>query len=208
MKRLLLLLIILAALGGILYYKGYDKVLERWINFSFCDEPVTYRLGSIDPRFNKSQEEVLESIKAAGDMWNQMAARDLFLYDPQSELEINLVYDERQEALDELNQKRSAADQEKESLEEDVEEFLAKKDELEKELYELNEEIKYWNQRGGAPKEEYEEIIMKQSRLNREINRINQAAEKLNMTTQKINQKVDSVNKDVQKFNSLLTVKP
>ncbi len=40
-----------------------------WIQPSSCNEPVTYHIGSIDPRFGLSNEEVAEAISTATSIW-------------------------------------------------------------------------------------------------------------------------------------------
>lgn len=63
---------------------------------------ITYRIGTVDPRFGLSRDEVAEAVRNAAGIWQGAAGRALFREEPRGGLEINLVYDQRQEALDKL----------------------------------------------------------------------------------------------------------
>ena len=212
MKKLLrflfFLIVILGVLGALAYYKGYNNLLNRWLNFSFCDSSVTYRVGTIDAGFDKSKEDIIKNTKKAGDLWNDLIGRELFVYDEDSNLTVNLVFDERQDTLDAIGEQKQNLDEKRENLVLSVEEFEQKRQSLETQLNELNEEIEYWNSKGGATKERFGELTDKQDFLREEIAKINNAADKLNKTTKKINQDVDSVNQKVENFNDLLSVLP
>lgn len=67
-----------------------------------CRKPVAYHIGSVDSRFDLSNQEVVEAINKAASLWNEASDRVLFQEDPKGEVEINLVYDYRQEAADKL----------------------------------------------------------------------------------------------------------
>jgi hypothetical protein len=62
-----------------------------------CDTPLKLRIGTIDPRFGLPQADLQSAIQQAGDLWGTAAHRRLFVYDPNADLAVNLVYDERQE---------------------------------------------------------------------------------------------------------------
>jgi hypothetical protein len=63
---------------------------------------LTYRIGQVDERFGLSREEVAEAVRTAESLWRVPAGRYLFREDPKGDIEINLVYDQRQEAMDKL----------------------------------------------------------------------------------------------------------
>ena len=61
---------------------------------------LTYRIGQVDPRFGLSRDDFAECIRSAVAIWREPVGRGLFREDPAGDLEINLVYDQRQENLD------------------------------------------------------------------------------------------------------------
>ena len=67
-----------------------------------CQEPLTYRIGTVDARFGLSRQEFADSVRKASSIWGKPYARALFREEPDGKIEINLVYDYRQEAADKL----------------------------------------------------------------------------------------------------------
>ena len=67
-----------------------------------CQEPLTYRIGTVDERFGLSREEFTEAVGKAASIWGKSFSHDLFREDSKGVLEVNLIYDYRQEASDKL----------------------------------------------------------------------------------------------------------
>ncbi len=63
-----------------------------------CDVPIRLKIGTLDPRFGISPADLQSAIAQTGELWNSAAHRHLLEYDPNANLAVNLVYDERQEA--------------------------------------------------------------------------------------------------------------
>jgi predicted nucleic acid-binding Zn-ribbon protein len=63
---------------------------------------LTYRIGSVDPRFGLTRGEFSDAVARAVLIWREPVSRILFRESPRGDIEINLVYDHRQEALDRL----------------------------------------------------------------------------------------------------------
>jgi len=208
MKKVLFILIVTLGLVFMAQNTYISEVFNRWLNFSFCDAPVLYRIGPVDPRFGKTKEEVTGNVQRAGQLWNDLIGRELFVYQEQARLSVSLVFDERQGSLSVINKQKEDLDTKKEELNLSATQFETKKAELETKLADLNEDVQYWNNRGGAPKKIYEDLREQQEKLQTEIASINIMADRLNLASQKINQEVDSVNHEVEKFNTLLSAKP
>lgn len=67
-----------------------------------CNTPLTYTIGTFDNRFGISQEEFKKAIEESAAVWNDAGNKKLFVYSPDGELKINLVYDARQEVEEKL----------------------------------------------------------------------------------------------------------
>jgi hypothetical protein len=67
-----------------------------------CQEPLTYRIGTVDARFGLSRQEFADSVGKAASIWGKPYARALFQEKSDGKIEISLVYDYRQEAADKL----------------------------------------------------------------------------------------------------------
>ena len=84
-----------------------------------CQEPITYRLGKVDERFNLPREEFRTDVNMAAAMWGKPFYRDLFREAPDDgAIEINLLYDYRQEATDRLKKLNYKIDGSRSSYEE------------------------------------------------------------------------------------------
>ncbi len=74
---------------------------QHWYG-SLPFRPLTYRIGTVDPRFGMSREAFSEAVGQAVSLWRRAVPRELFREAPEGILEINLVYDYRQEAAERL----------------------------------------------------------------------------------------------------------
>jgi Matrixin len=76
---------------------GFDASPSAQSRAAACDAPIRLKVGTLDPRFEVSPADLQSAIQQAGDLWGAAAHRRLFAYDPNADLAVNLVYDERQE---------------------------------------------------------------------------------------------------------------
>ena len=88
-RRNLVGLIVLVALG--------ITALAVYQRQASCASVLAYRLGTVDPRFGLSNDEVLEALRQAENLWEVAIGRKLFRHDPSGALVVSLVYDERQQ---------------------------------------------------------------------------------------------------------------
>lgn len=66
------------------------------------DKILTYRIGTVDERFGLSPREISEAVGRAASLWEKAIGYELFHERPHGEIEINLVYDERQATSEKL----------------------------------------------------------------------------------------------------------
>jgi hypothetical protein len=105
MKRALVIIFLLAVIGVAVFSLrgGLGTFLPRLANQLLpCAQPITYHLGSFDPRFGISSSSFLNAVLKAEAIWEAPAQKNLFAYAPNGILAINLVYDVRQEATQKL----------------------------------------------------------------------------------------------------------
>lgn len=86
--------------GGIFWYLRGD----------ICERRVEYYVGSIDKKFDISEEELLSVIDQAASVWEESVGHTVFTYVPDSKVAINLVFDERQEKTRLEQQESSSID--------------------------------------------------------------------------------------------------
>jgi len=92
---------------GILH-PGFGQAQNWSLPNGSCAAPVKYRLGRLDPRFGITRQDFQHKIEEASKAWEMAAGRTLFDYDPRGPLEVDLVYDSRQEMTQRLTVARAS----------------------------------------------------------------------------------------------------
>jgi len=60
------------------------------------EQPLRYRIAELDPRLNIDQQQMVDLSKQAAAIWEKNTGQKYFLYDPEAEFAIHLVFDQRQ----------------------------------------------------------------------------------------------------------------
>jgi hypothetical protein len=216
-KYLAGLIVVLLLLGsGYFYrdeiYRFYQGSLNR---SQPCQKPITYSIGDLDPRFGLTQAELLVDVKKAANIWEAPIDRLLFEYSPTGAMKINLVYDARQKATDELKKigivvkdDRSTYDALKAKYDSLLASYNKQKAQVDaliaaynadKSAYE--KDVNSSNGRGGATKAEYNLLEQKRIDLNDQVAAINLAEDSLNGSVDTINSAELVLNKLVATLN-------
>ncbi len=208
MKKVLLLPLILLVilLGGV--YLIQPSLFDKILYYSYCDEPILYRVDTVDPRFNLSKEDFLSDISDASQIWDILEGKTLFAYDPKGDLSINLIYDQRQYLTNRITQIEKTVQSGKQTLKPQVEQFKQESAALNEKIVALNKEVQDWNNKGGASPEEFEKIIQRQKSLQQEKDRLNVQAKQLNLSADEYNSQVGELNQNINTFNNALEERP
>ncbi len=169
-----------------------------------CDQPVTYHLGSVDPRFKLSQTAAEQDLHTAAGIWGQKYFRE----DPTAKLTVNFVYDARQGLVTQINSQENQITTDKTTLEAKISAFNVKARDFEQQVAALNAEIDSWNRKGGAPDDVYQQLIAKQQQLTSLQLALNAEANSLNQSAKKFNLQVGELNGTINTFNTLIGQKP
>lgn len=169
-----------------------------------CEHPVTYHLGSIDPRFNLTESAAQQDIHQAINVWGQQ----YFLEDPQAKLSVNFVYDQRSGLASQITNQENQISSDKATLEAQIKTFETKIVSYEQQVSDLNSEIQSWNRKGGAPEEIYQQLTAKQKRLMDEQQVLLSEQAQLNQAAKKYNLQISQLNGTISTFNDLLGQKP
>lgn len=196
-------------LAALLIFAGLNyQVLADLVYYSFCDEPINYRIDIIDPKFNLSKEELLVDVSQATDIWNNAYGKNLFVYDPKGDLSVNLIYDERQSLTNQINLLENQVDTGQQNLRPQISEFEGLSKEFKQKVADLNREIADWNDKGGAPPDEYNKLISEQQSVQQEASRLNAMAQSLNRSGDEYNNQVTELNQTISTYNSALSERP
>jgi hypothetical protein len=188
-----------------------------------CSAPLTYSIGTIDPRFGVSTSTLVADLQEAADVWEEPTGKNLFEYlDHGGEVTVSLSYDTRQEATNQLSSLGSQIDQSKASYDS----LKAQYDSLSSRVASLRrdyqsevssyktEEAKYeaqvqkWNSEGGAPPDEYAKLSAQKSSLQSQIttiradeSKLNSDIDSLNAMATTLNQLIVHLNLNVEQYN-------
>ncbi len=188
-----------------------------------CEAPIPYSIGAFDKSFGISKERLLADLVKAEKVWEDARGADLFYYEPEAELKVNLIYDYRQQATDKLKSigldikgDRASYDSLKSRYDSLTSYYTKEKSAIENDMSLLEDRrkkyedrVSYWNKKGGAPEAEYRALEAEKNSINAEIARLNQRSNTLNDTADTINslatvinQLITELNLNVKKYNS------
>lgn len=190
-----------------------------------CSQPIKYSVGRVDPEFGLSHNDLLKALEEAARIWASSLGRTLFAYAPDGLLVIHLLYDYRQQTLDELRRLRQVINMSQatyDGLKATYDQYLARYKAQEQDyhrqvtLFEQQKgrfeaEVSFWNARGGAPPGVYIRLRQEEAALNTAVRALNQQAAALNALGDKINALIDRLNAlaseidfNVERFNQLV----
>jgi hypothetical protein len=226
-SRILSWIIFLAAVAVFVFYfqvQMRDGVRQIYSLAFPCSLPVTYKLGSVDPRFGIATSTVEKDLSAAAKLWNTSAGKTLISEDEKNGLvTVSLVYDSRQQMTQRLrglgitiSDDRASYDALKARYDTMYAQYSAKKSAFDGAVASFNKDkddyqsqVAYWNAHGGAPRNEYEKLQSEQQALSVESQKLQEQQDSLNATAQNVNdlavalnQLIASLNLDVQKYNT------
>jgi len=175
-----------------------------------CQETITYRIGKVDDRFGLARNEFALAVNMAAAIWGKPLSRELFREDSQGAIEINLVYDYRQEASDKLKKLNYKIENTKTSYEDLKARLESLKTEYDQgntilagdfSLYNarintLNANVGYWNRRGGIADDVYK-------KLTQEKNELESQREKLELRQDDLRRLADTINSIVVVINEI-----
>lgn len=201
----------IALVAAVLFGTGYWYYTAEAV----CKVPIEYTIGTIDPRFNITQEDVESLVFQAESIWEDATGRNLFSYEAEAALTINFVYDDRQENAkvehnlrDVLTSKEWRSDAIREEYEELVDEYEdlqeayeARRTQYEARLEAHNAEVERWNEAGGAPEDIYANLTAHQNELAAEQKALNSFASKLNTLVQEVNRVGEQGNSVISDYN-------
>lgn len=220
-----IIFLIMVVFLGFFYRNDLKNILIQSINYYFpCQQPITYNIGTFDTRFGISEEDFLEAVNRAEDIWEESADLDLFQYSEDGSLKINLVYDIRQEVTTKLKTMGIVVDNNKASYDalkskynalvsehnQNSVLFEAKVADFENRRKAYETEVARINRRGGANPETVTRLNTEKQYLDQEIINLKQLQENLNNEVDNINALISALNQlavtlniDAEKYNTI-----
>lgn len=180
----------------------FNALLDRIIHP--FDHRLRYRIADVDPRFKLSIEQVQEISQQATQIWKDGTGQDYFVYDPNAQLAIRLIYDERQqeseqrrEHITQLEANQQVWKDKKQQLDHIEKEVIRSKQFLDLKQQQLNQQIQQYNQEQLSAQQNQASSAYFQQRqqlLQTNIELVRQEINQYNQRINQLNQKVDELN--------------
>jgi hypothetical protein len=177
---------------------------------------MTYRLGSLDARFNLTPAQAKAYLSKAEKVWEVAAHRDLFDYDESSAFPVNFVFDDRQERTIAEEAQRQALDKKESSSAAISEQYktLSAKYATLKTAYEkdraayetrldsFNTKVAGFNASGGAPEGEFAKLKVEEKALATIADTLQTRASELANLAKSINTLSEQGNQLIAQYNA------
>lgn len=195
--------------GGFLYRDTLENIWSQSVNRYFpCKTSISYGIGDFDSEFGVSKEDFLSAIKEAEELWEKPIGRELFNYEEDGSLKINLIYDVRQETTQKLEKMGIIVQNNKASYDSLKLKYDSLSDEYDSQkIYFQNRlatfetrrkayeaEVAQANKKGGASKEVYDRLNAEKEYLSKEVSALNRLQDELNSNAIDINAVAKALN--------------
>lgn len=218
MKRTLTIILTIGVIGaaGFLFRSELGNLFAQFEGQVFpCAQPISYTIGSFDSRFGISKTAFLSAVSEAEAIWEKPAGKNLFAYEPNGNLKINLVYDFRQQATQKLKalgisvgSDKASYDELKSKYDAMQTDYLTKKSEYDARVAAFQTRERAYmsavtasNKRGGATRTTYDQLAAEKTSLDAEFAAINALQANLNDEGANINAMVVALNQLVAELN-------
>lgn len=166
---------------------------------------IQYAVGEVDPRFKISRQEVEVLALEATKIWENGLNDRLFQYDPQANLKINLIYDERQKSalyIEAFNQKMETQakqlDEMSSRLERQYAALKEKTNQLDEEYRQLQTQLAGWSRLEFEEGENMQRLRAQENGLRKRQHQLSDEREVYYMNQRLYNEKVEDYNQQAQ----------
>ena len=212
-------------LGGLLTFHYIPSSLQsntQATSVEPCQEPLTYRIGDIDPRFDISSEEVIAIMDQVESLWATALDRPLLSYRQDGKVAIHLVYSDDQKRTEQEQAFSERLQTKEDRIATMRREYQRLKDNFDKQQQEYQQTLSTFNNRATAfnqlvkkwegrktpskvvnrIKQMRNDISQMKAEVDRKRENLELIRNKTNATSRKLNRLVDQQNEMVATYNS------
>ena len=167
------------------------------------DTRLRYRIAEVDPRFKLSPEQVQSISQQAAQIWKEGTGQDYFVYDPNAQLAIHLIYDQRQsdseqsrEHLSQLESNQQTWVDKKKRLDQVEQDLLWSKQLLDQKKQQLDQQIQQFNQEQKFAQQNPDQFRQRKETLQQNV-------QILQLEISQYNQKIAQLNGQIGELNAL-----
>lgn len=184
--------------------------LEHRLSHPF-DTRVRYKIGTIDPRFGLSRQDVEKLTREAVEIWHQGTGKQWFVYDDKAQLTINFLYDERQQRTVEVHKNINQLERIEQQRQQQHASITPEKQRLEQRWKEIQAQQRQYNanvrQYNTLQQQYAEQNLLHQPNIQAQLNEMHQRLryeeEQLNTTINRFRMDETSLNFKIDHFNQL-----
>lgn len=217
MRRIINIIFLIIILIGVYTYR--DKIESVWtrsFNYYFpCKTVIAYSLGDFDTRFGISKENFLDALRQAEKIWETPINKELFKYEEDGDLKINLIYDKRQETTVQLKNMGIVVENDRtsyDSLKVKYDILVAsynkekvyldsKISEFERRRLAYEREVEQVNSKGGANKTTFNRLNVEKEYLSSQVSIISELEKNLNISIENLNALSSTLNDLARRLN-------
>lgn len=186
------------------------------------ERPLHYRIANFDPRLKISQQQMIDLSKQAAAIWEKDTGQHYFVYDPEAEFSIHLVFDQRQirsmkraESLNQLEHEQQIWLNENQQLQQLKQNVAQSKLQLElqKTEYQTRVENQQQHKQRSSIKtlftsiqKQQQDLEQQSAQLQNRIAKHQQLVQQLDLQTEKSKQLYQQLTQSIAEFNQ--TFKP
>lgn len=183
-----------------------------------CPQPVTWRIGNIDPRFDIDVPTLKSLMIGIGDLWSQAAGLEMLTFREDGEVAVNFIYTEKQSITDseqELSARINNMKFQYYNMRAEYQKFWSRYQEklqgynevlsqYEENMRQYREARNRWSKRDVIPREEDTNLKDLKKRIDYWKNREERELEQLNNLISEMREQSEILNQHVDKVNELI----
>lgn len=184
------------------------------------DTRLRYQIAPVDPRFGLMQSEVMELTQQAADIWQSGTGKQLFVYDPKAQLQIKMVYDERQDNFNAFKKTQESLTYTKnnnqrvnenlsnsrEHLDRMHQSLIQRQNLLAAEQQYLNQQRLNWSRIEPTNGDNRQRIEQQYQQLQEKSYQLNSEIQYFNQMNNQFNQQINTHNQNIERYNLDVTM--
>lgn len=219
MRLILIIVVIVLSTWWIYQTKQHPQLKFNSISDRILhplDTRLRYRVADVDPRFGLSQQQVIQLSQEAAEIWHKGTLKPLFIYDPDAQLAIHLIYDDRQKQYNAYKQvqKTLAADKarndlyaenlanSRKGLEMNEQQLRSKQAMIRVEIAQLSQERMSWSRIEHAQGPNMQRVERELAQVKAQAMQLDQEIDRFNQQNDQFNQQVSSYNQQIDQYNA------
>ena len=192
-----------------IFWSSYQTRQHPQLKFNSLSDRIThpfdtrlrYRIAEVDPRFKLSPEQVQSISQQAAQIWKEGTGQDYFVYDPNAQLEIHLIYDQRQsdseqsrKHLSQLESNQQTWVDKKKRLDQVEQDLLWSKQLLDQKKQQLDQQIQQFNQEQQFAQQNPDQFRQRKETLQQNVQILQQEISQYNQKIAQLNGQIGELN--------------